>query len=304
MRAVASGQLSVVGLPSPRNPDFRRHGLAKYIRGAVVMLACCVSCPSQDVPAAPSKPGWKLTWSDEFNQPNGSAPDPSKWTVLTGGNGWGNQELEYYTSRPENLRIENGNLEITARMEAYTATDGVQRPYTSARLQTKGKFEQLYGRIEARIKIPFGQGVWPAFWMLGSDIDKVGWPACGEIDIMENIGKEPSTVHGTLHGVGYVPAGVTAAYSLPDGRRFSDDFHIFAIEWERSQIRFYVDQIVYATYIPQNAPAGARWPFDHAEFVLLNLAVGGEWPGYPDDKTRFPQQMLVDYVRAYEKSSR
>ncbi len=186
-------------------------------------------------------------------------------------------------------------------MEAYTGPDLVQRPYTSARLETKGKFEQRYGRIEARIRIPSGQGMWPAFWMLGNDIDKAGWPACGEIDIMENIGKEPSTVHGTLHGVGYTPAGVSAAFTLPDGKKFADDFHVFAAEWEPRQIRFYVDGVLYATDIPENAPAGAIWPFEHPEFLLLNLAVGGEWPGYPNDKTHLPQQMLVDYVRVYEK---
>jgi beta-glucanase (GH16 family) len=220
---------------------------------------------------------------------------------LTGGNGWGNKELEYYTSRPENVQITHGKLVITARMEPFTGADGVERPYTSARLETKRKFEQRYGRIEARIKIPPGQGMWPAFWMLGNDIDKVAWPACGEIDIMENIGKEPSTVHATLHGTGYVPAGVTAAYSLPEGKNFADDFHLFALEWEPREMRFYVDDVLYSTDIPENAPAGTKWPFDHPEFILLNLAVGGEWPGYPDETTRLPQQMLVDYVRVYEK---
>ena len=143
---------------------------------------------------------------------------------------------------------------ITVRIEAYTGPDHVQRPYTSARLQTKGKFEQRHGRFEARIKIPSGEGMWPAFWMLGNDHDKIGWPACGEIDIMENIGKEPSTVHGTLHGAGYGPRGVTAACSLPNGKKFADDFHVFAVEWEPRQIRFYVDGILYAADIPEKRP--------------------------------------------------
>jgi len=297
---IVSGQLSVAGLRFWINSDFGKRALSLVVI-VVGLVWCCIPCRAQTA-AASARTGWKLTWSDEFNQPNGAAPDSAKWTALNGGGGWGNQELEYYTSRPENVRIENGNLVITARMEAYAGPDGVQRPYTSARLETKGKFEQLYGRVEARIKVPHGQGVWPAFWMLGSDIDKVGWPACGEIDIMENIGKEPSTVHGTLHGVGYTPAGVSAAYSLPDGKKLSDDFHVFAVEWEPKQIRFYVDDILYSTDIPENAPAGTKWPFEHPEFILLNFAVGGEWPAYPDDKAHFPQQMLVDYVRVYEKS--
>ena len=268
------------------------------------MLSLDTPCFAQTPAKTAERPGWELVWSDEFNQHDGSAPDPSKWTAVTGGGGWGNQEMEYHTSRSENVRIENGNLVITARMEAYTGADGVQRPYTSARLQTKGTFEQRYGHFEARIRIPSGQGMWPAFWMLGNDQDKVGWPACGEIDIMENIGREPSTVHGRWHGVGYVPAGITAAYWLPDGKKFADSFHVFAIEWEPRQIRFYVDDDLYATDIPESAPAGASWPFEHPEYLLLNLAVGGDWPGYPDDKTHVPQQMLVDYVRVYEKSEK
>ena len=246
-----------------------------------------------------AKPGFRLVWSDEFNQPDGFPPDSAKWSIETGGNGWGNHELQYYTNRPENIRVENGMLVITAHMEAYTGPDGVQRPYTSARLQTKGKFEQLYGRMEARIKLPRGQSLWPAFWMLGSDIGRVGWPACGEIDIMENIGKEPSVVHGTLHAPGYSPEGVSAAYALPGNQAFADNFHIFAVEWEPRQIRFYVDDTLYSTDIPENAPPDSPWPFDKPEFLLLNLAIGGPWPGYPDQTTKLPQQMLVDYVRVY-----
>jgi beta-glucanase (GH16 family) len=185
--------------------------------------------------------------------------------------------------------------------ENYTGPDGVSRNYTSARLQTKGLFSQQYGRFEARIKIPKGQGMWPAFWMLGNNIDTAGWPACGEIDIMENIGKEPSIVHATLHAPNYPPAGYTAAYTLPTGA-FSDDFHIFAVEWEPQQIRFYIDATLYATDTQSASPSPSNWPFStQPVFVLLNLAVGGDWPGNPDNTTRFPQQMLVDYVRVYQK---
>ena len=250
------------------------------------------------------KHGWKLVWHDEFNQPDGSAPDPAKWTVLTGGNGWGNHELEYYTSRPANVEIRHGRLVIHARRETFTGPDHVTREFTSARLQTRGHFSQTYGRFEARIRIPRGQGMWPAFWMLGDDIGKVGWPADGEIDIMENIGREPSTVHGTVHGPGYSgDAGISAPYSLPSGRAFADKFHVFAVEWEPGVIRFYADGKLYATVTPANLPPGKKWVYDHPFYLLLNLAVGGGWPGAPDSTTHFPQQMEVDYVRVFQRAS-
>jgi len=211
--------------------------------GALV-VACLFSSVAGGAQASPSSPKdgkWRLSWSDEFSSPNGSGVDPSKWVVEVGGKGWGNEELEYYTSRRENAHIQDGNLVIEARRENYTGTDG-SRNYTSARMKTAGKFSQTYGRFEARIKIPSGQGMWPAFWMLGDDIDKTGWPAWGEIDIMENIGKEPSTIHGSIHGPGYTGGdGIEAAFKLPAARRFADDFHVFAVEWEPSAIRFYVD---------------------------------------------------------------
>jgi beta-glucanase (GH16 family) len=251
-------------------------------------------------PGPPPLPGYVLTWSDEFN--NGPALDPAKWKFATGGNGWGNNELEYYTSRPQNARIRHGNLEIIARKEKYSGTDGVKRDYTSARLITSGKFEQAYGRFEARIKIPFGQGVWPAFWLLGADHKQVGWPTCGEIDIMENIGREPAVVHGTIHGPGYSGGkGIGSPYSLPSGW-FADDFHLYAVEWEPDQIRFYVDDHLYATRKPSDLPAGTKWVYDHPFYILLNFAIGGYWPGNPDASTKFPQTMLVDYVRVYKKA--
>jgi beta-glucanase (GH16 family) len=253
--------------------------------------------------APPPPPSWKLVWSDEFNGPNGARVDSSKWVAETGGGGWGNDELEYYTSRPQNASQENGNLVIKVLQEKYTGADGVTRNYTSARLKTLGKFSQTYGRFEARIKIPHGQGIWPAFWMLGNDIEKPGWPACGEIDIMENIGKEPALVHGTIHGPGYSGGkGIGAAYELPGDQRFADDFHLFSVEWEPNAIRFYVDDHLYATRIPTDLPQGTRWVYDHPFFLLLNVAVGGGWPGNPDPTTVFPQTMLVDYVRVYNRT--
>jgi beta-glucanase (GH16 family) len=245
-------------------------------------------------------PGWTLVWSDEFNGPNGSAVDASKWVSEVGGGGWGNDELEYYTTRLQNAHQQDGNLVIKVLQEKYTGADGVTRNYTSARLKTLGKFVQAYGRFEARIKIPRGQGIWPAFWMLGEDIDKAGWPDAGEIDIMENIGKEPALVHGTIHGPGYSGAnGIGAPCGLSGGQPIADHFHIFTVEWEPNAIRFYVDEHLYATRTPSDLPKGAKWVYDHPFFLLLNVAVGGDWPGSPDASSIFPQEMLVDYVRVF-----
>jgi beta-glucanase (GH16 family) len=246
---------------------------------------------------------WKLVWSDEFTGSNASAVDSSKWSFDVGGNGWGNNELETYTSRTANADREGGLLVIKALKETFTGPDSITRNYTSARLLTKNEFSQAYGRFEARIKIPYGQGIWPAFWMLGDNIDTAHWPNCGEIDIMENIGKEPAIVHGTFHGPGYSGgSGVSAAYALPVGQKFSDDFHTFAVEWEPNVMRFYVDGLPYQTRTPADLPAGTSWVFDHPFFIILNVAVGGGWPGNPDATTVFPQRMLVDYVRVYQRA--
>ena len=256
--------------------------------------------PAPTESATPAKK-WTLIWSDEFNGPDGSSPDPAKWKYDLGGKGWGNNELEAYTDRLDNVQQKGGNLVITARKEGFTGTDGIARNYTSARIRTAGLFDHAYGRFEARIKIPYGQGIWPAFWLLGNDIGTAGWPNCGEIDIMENIGKEPAIVHGTIHGPGYSgEKGPSSPFSLPKNEKFAADFHIYAVEWEPHQIRFYVDDHLYATRTPADLPAGSKWVYDHPFFIILNLAVGGYWPGNPDETTVFPQQMLVDYVRVYE----
>lgn len=274
----------------------------------LMVLVCCSSllsgCRIISDPPPPIPPArWTLVWSDEFSGPDGSLPDPKKWTYDIGGKGWGNQELESYTKRLENARIEKGNLVITAQSENYTGADGVTRDYTSARLKTQGLFSQAYGRIEARIKIPEGQGMWPAFWMLGEDITSVGWPRCGEIDIMENVGKEPGTVHGSLHGPSTErpTSDLTSIFSLPGGQKFADEFHLYAVEWEQNLVRFYVDSNLYASFDSSQWPAGGKWVFDHPFFIILNLAVGGNWPGSPDASTKFPQSMLVDYVHVYTK---
>lgn len=268
-----------------------------------IVISLTITCFSQTPASPPTSNGWTLVWSDEFNGPDGSSVDRTKWVVETGGDAWGNQELEYYTDRSENASVHNGNLVLRAMPEKYTGPDGVKRNYTSARLKTFGKFSQTYGRFEARIKIPHGQGMWPAFWMLGDDIDKVGWPACGEIDIMENIGKEPAIIHGSIHGPGYVgDKGIEAPYTLSAKQRFADDFHIFAIEWDPESISFYVDKDLYVRRTHADLQAGWKWVFDKPFFLILNLAVGGDWPGNPDSTTVFPQTMLVDYVRVYQRS--
>jgi beta-glucanase (GH16 family) len=276
-----------------------KQGLLAFL----LILGCLLGGQASGlVSAAPHHGGdWVLTWSDEFTGPNGSSPDPTKWVMESGGNGWGNEELEYYTSRPENLHLENGNLVIEAVKEDFKGSDGVKRRYTSARLTTKERFTQTYGRFEARIQIPSGQGVWPAFWLLGADFPAVGWPACGEIDVMENVDVDKSRIHGSIHGPGYsAKQSLTNSFTLPHGK-FNDTFHVFAVEWEPRVIRFYVDDQLYATRTPADLPNGAQWVFDHPFFIILNLAVGGNLPASPDTSTKFPQRMLVDYVRVYSR---
>jgi beta-glucanase (GH16 family) len=269
----------------------------------IVIFFLTISFPNSRK-QAPHTPKWVLTWNDEFNAADGTPVDQSKWTQVMGGSGWGNDELEYYTESPRNAHQERGSLVIEALQEPYTGPDGVTRQYTSARLKTAGKFSQAYGRFEARIKMPRGQGIWPAFWLLGDDISAVKWPRCGEIDIVENLGSEPSIAHGTIHGPGYSgQRGISSAYTLPDDHHFTDNFHLFAVEWEPEEIRFYVDEDLFATKRPSDLPAGARWVYDHPFFVILNLAVGGKWPGNPDATTQFPQKMLVDYVRVYRRAN-
>ena len=283
----------------------------KYSRLGIVggLLTCLITPMTSFVPGSSTAPmteppGWKLVWSDEFDGPKNSPVDSAKWTAQIGGNGWGNQELEYYTTRIDNAYQLGGSLVIRAIKERYTGVDNVTRDYTSARLITKNKFTAKYGRFEARIKIPSGPGLWPAFWLLGDNIDSVHWPQCGEIDIMENIGREPAIIHGTIHGPGYSgAAGPTSSLALTGNRRFANSFHVFAIEWEPEVIRFYCDGQLYKTFTPHDVPAGKTWVYDHAFFIILNVAVGGSWPGNPDATTVFPQTMMVDYVRVYQRTT-
>ncbi len=235
--------------------------------------------------------GWNLVWHDEFD---GRKINADNWTYDIGGWGWGNGELQYYTSRKENARIEDGMLVIEARQEKYEDSY-----YTSARLLTQGLQEFQYGRIESRIKVPEGKGLWPAFWMLGSNFDGSNWPDCGEIDIMEYIGKEPDLVMGTLHGPGYSGALGFSQWNRQT-YNIADDFHIYAIEWEPDQIRWFYDGEQY--FVVNREDVGERdWPFDQPFFIILNLAVGGLLPGPVGLDTVFPTYLYVDYVRVYQR---
>jgi beta-glucanase (GH16 family) len=246
-----------------------------------------------------------LVLSDEFN--TDGMPDSNLWAYDIGrgpnGDGWGNQELQYYTDRSENVTIQNGVLLITAREESF---EGSQ--YTSARLLTKDLFEQQYGRFEARIRLPWGQGIWPAFWMLGADIDENPWPGAGEIDIMEYRGQEPSVLIGSVHGPGYSAGNAISKEFTLENDRFDTGFHIFGIEWGPDFINFYVDDILYNQITPEDVDEETNgegaWVFDKPFYILMNVAVGGTFVGSPDTETQFPQTMLVDYVRVYEFDER
>jgi beta-glucanase (GH16 family) len=284
---------------TPTEPPSTRRKLFPMHLCALLLVSITVFAHAQQ---APAHDGWNLTWSDEFNGPENAPPDPAKWNFETGGKGFGNQELETYTGRLVNARQHDGNLVITARKEDFTGSDGIARHYTSARLRTLGLFSQAYGRFEARMQLPTGKGIWPAFWLLGNDIDSVGWPRCGEVDVMENIG-DPATIYSTLHGPGYSGSkGISARYTLPHGQSVHNAFHLYAVEWAPRDIKFFFDDHLIAEGTPSNLPPGTTWVYDHPFFLLLNLAVGGGWPGTPDESTAFPQQMLVDYVRVYTKN--
>ena len=240
--------------------------------------------------------GRRITFQDNFDGPAGQPPDNTLWTIQTGGTGWGNQELEYYTDRPSNISLDGqGHLVLIARKESFNG-----KAYTSARLTTQGHFTQAYGRFEASMQMSTGQGLWPAFWLLGEDIGTVGWPACGEIDIVENKGQEPTIVHGTVHGPGYSGGqGVGTKFPFPGGK-LADGFHVYAVEWSPNHVLFSVDNDVYFDVTPSKIPSGKKWVFDHPFSIILDLAVGGNFVGSPNSSTVFPQTVTVDWVRVYE----
>ena len=238
-----------------------------------------------------------LVMQDEFDK-NG-APDPNLWgfDIGRGQNGWGNNELQFYTNRSKNVTVKDGNLVITAEKESFSGAE-----YTSARLITKGKFEQTYGRFEARMKLPWGQGMWPAFWMLGADIDTKSWPLCGEIDIMEHVGYDPGIVHGTVHTEAFNHLQGTQKGGQLLVSNFATEFHTYAVDWKQGQMDFYIDGNHYFTF--KNTGNGYQeWPFDQPFYLILNLAVGGNWGGKEGvDASIWPQRMEVDYVRVYKQN--
>jgi beta-glucanase (GH16 family) len=312
--SASSGEQSVqpeFGVTYPQAMDWSAHDLFGFwYRGTNSGETITVEL-QENRAADPGPTGWQLVWSDEFEGTAGTPPAEANWTHEIGSGfdqgitGWGNGELQYYTNSIENAALDTGGkLAITAQKidPAATSLECWYGPceYTSARLISSRKFEVAFGRVEARMKLPYGTGLWPAFWMLGSNIGEVGWPTSGEIDIMEHIGSIPDTVYGTIHGPGYSGgAGIGGSYTLPAGN-FSDTFHTFAIEWEPGEIRWYVDDTLFLTTTDQDIPADTAWVFDHPFYLILNLAVGGTWPGSPDETTVFPQVLEVDYVRVYQ----
>jgi beta-glucanase (GH16 family) len=264
---------------------------------AFFLMILLVSCNIDDQQKLDNH-NWQLSWNDEFDGTAGTLPDATKWVfdIGTGNNGWGNNELEYYTNRPENISKDGkGNLVITAIKESYQGSS-----YTSARIKTIGLLEQQYGRFEARIKTPYGQGLWPAFWMLGNNVATATWPLCGEIDIMELKGQAPSSMSSALHGPGYSGANpILSPYTLINDR-FDTDFHVFAAEWDENKIDFFVDGYLFKRVSKSDVEAKGKWVYDHPFFLILNLAVGGDFVGPPNSQSTFPQKMTIDYVRVYK----
>ena len=245
-----------------------------------------ITGPPGSTDSIPPVPGWTLVWNDEFG---GTGIDATKWEWEVNGDGGGNNELQYYTGFPENSFIEDGKLVIKAIKENYLG-----KRYTSARIRTRNKGDWRYGRFEARMKLPYGKGMWPAFWMLPTDWSYGGWPQSGEIDIMELVGHETNRVYGTIHWGDPDHRQSGGNYVLSTGT-FAADFHTFVVEWDSVGFRWYVDGSQYFS-------TSRGWPFDQRFHILLNLAVGGNWPGNPDEFTYFPQMMYVDYVRVYRSS--
>jgi beta-glucanase (GH16 family) len=251
-----------------------------------LFFVCIALTIGSEVGRVHAQTTWQLIWSDEFS---GTSLNTGNWSYEFGNGGWGNNELQYYTNASENIEVSDGSLMITARHEGTGATE-----YTSARIITKNLFEFEYGKVEARMKLPLGQGLWPAFWTLGANIDEVSWPACGEIDIMEHVSNEYMT-HGAVHwennGHSYTGNGVNLDPM---------EFHVYGIIWEENLIRWFVDGMQFYQF-PIQASNNTDDAFRHPAFLLLNMAIGGNWPGYPDALTPFPSSMWVDYVRVYQE---
>ncbi len=260
-----------------------------------------------DISTQSIPPGYSRHWSDEFSGPLGSPPDPAHWSYDTGNNGWGNNELQNYVRDAEHAQIVSDPAATDGKalqiLVTYNGQGLTRGNFESARLLMQGKMTVQYGYMEARLHLPSGQGIWPAFWMLGTDISTpgVGWPQCGEIDIMENKGREPAINHSSLHGPGYSGGNaVTGTYTLPNGQEFHDGYHMFGVLWTADSVTFSVDGHPFQTRTPADLAFGKAWVFDHPFFLLMNVAVGGHFGGDPDTTTVFPQKMLVDYIRIYK----
>lgn len=275
-------------------------GKGVMLLGAMALLNSCEVDTTQTVTTFDN-----LVMADEFNVDG--EPDSNLWTYDIGDgtnqglpSGWGNNELQYYTDRSENVTVENGYLLITAQEESFQGSS-----YTSARIKTQGLFEQAYGRFEARIKVPYGKGYWPAFWLLGNDCDVNVWPACGEIDIMEFVGDQPTKVFGSAHGPGYSAGESISKDFVLENSRFDTEFHVFGIEWSPDYINYYVDDVLYQQItretIADETDGQGEWVFDGPFYIILNVAIGGNLPGSPSSETVFPQTMIVDYVRVYQE---
>lgn len=269
---------------------------------AVLLLLLAAQTASLATPESEASSARRLIWSDEFDGPAGASPNPTKWSFDIGGNGWGNNELQHYTARPSNACLDGqGDLVITAHAERYKGPDGVTREYTSARLQTLHTFQFKYGLMEARIQVPAGAGLAPAFWSLGNNAydGPRAWPKSGEIDAMEVLGSAPRIVHVAIHGPwSWAPSGVGGVARSPE--LLSADFHTYGVKWGPTRISFLLDGTIYKTIKPSDLRPGSRWPFRRPSFLLLNLAVGGNWPGRPDASTPFPARMVVDWVRVWQ----
>ena len=244
--------------------------------------------------------GWNIVWQDEFDK---DSLDFTKWSHEIGGHGWGNNELQFYTDSDSNSYVENGNLILKAQVvpQGIGSSKGL-RYYSSARLRTYGKGDWKYGRIEVKAKVASGQGIWPAIWMLPTDWLFGGWPSSGEIDIMEHVGYDLGVVHGSVHTEAYNHKINTQRSSARKIANVDTEFHVYSIIWDKDKISFFIDDVQYFLFENDQQGNYKTWPFDQRFHLLINIAVGGDWPGNPDNSTNFPRKMLVDYVRVYEKS--
>ena len=244
--------------------------------------------------------GWNIVWQDEFDN---DSLDLKKWSREIGGHGWGNNELQFYTDSDSNSYVENGNLILKAQVvpQGIGSSKGL-RYYSSARLRTYGKGDWKYGRIEVKAKVASGQGIWPAIWMLPTDWLFGGWPSSGEIDIMEHVGYDLGVIHGSVHTEAYNHKINTQRSSARKIANVDTEFHVYSIIWDKDKISFFIDDVQYFLFENDQQGNYKTWPFDQRFHLLINIAVGGDWPGNPDNSTNFPRKMLVDYVRVYEKS--